>query len=207
MVSKSLEEMMKYDIAAIDHKTSEIDEYDSSILRRIIRHQQLEIINSVFKSIKPQQIVEIGCGAGWFLRRVGIKRMKFVGIDISYRLMERGRSESNNISFVQSDAHNLPFKKGSFELAVGIGVLHHLNDNAVLEMSRVASVVLFMEPNILNFLHSMGRKFFPMKTHTSGEKQYLPSHFKRLFLNAGFNIIRFEYRFPFSFLIGRALKY
>ena len=77
------------------------------------------------------------------------------------------------------------------------------------EIGRVSfnkSKFLFMEPNLLNPLSAFGRRFFPMETHTKGEKGFTPRYLRIVFNLAGFTVERYLILFFFAFPIARLFK-
>jgi SAM-dependent methyltransferase len=206
-VQRISDELRKYNAAAVSSDGLEIDDYESSVLLGVIRRREMDFVAQTLSRLEPKHILEIGCGPGWFMKKIGVMGKRIVGVDISYNLMRRGKANVSNLNFVQCDAHNLPFQDASFDIVVGFGILHHLDDKIVPHLGKkTRSGVLFIEPSRWNILHHLGRKLFPMETHTQGEKQYLPHNFRSLFTTAGFQIAGFTYSLHFSFLIARILK-
>ena len=107
--------------------------------------------------IKPtDQILEIGCGTGYFTKEI-IKTGAFVtAIDISPELLNIAKEElkNNNIEFVIENAYEMRFEHNRFDSIVGSSVLHHLEiEKAIKEMFRVlkpGGTIFFTEPNMMN---------------------------------------------------------
>lgn len=175
------DEVDKYDHAAVDEESLEIDVFDSDILSRVIRERELRIVTSVTRQLKPSLTLDVGCGSGWLTTFLAEAGLEVVGIDVSKELVKIGKESSIRSEFLVCDAHRLPFKDKTFDFIVGMGVLHHLHHSSIAEISRVCrSDVLFMEPNKINFLSYIGRRFFPMEIHTIGEEPFLQWHLKTL---------------------------
>lgn len=72
---------------------------------------------------------------------------------------------AKNLLFVVADAHNLPFKKTSFDVVYGMGVLHHLDNSiAAKEIHRVVrekGFCLFSEPLGYNPIINLYRRLTP----------------------------------------------
>ena len=85
-------------------------------------------------------ILEIGCGTGVItgeLARSGSARV--VGLDLNTRMLTFARQRGDDVSYVQADAHTLPFPDASFDVIVCHYLLLWLTDPArgVREMARV----------------------------------------------------------------------
>jgi SAM-dependent methyltransferase len=76
-----------------------------------------------------KRVLDAGCGLGGFIeysRRCGAGQV--VGVDLSEAIDAAGRRLGEGAELVQADMYHLPFRRGSFDLAYSIGVLHHLPD-------------------------------------------------------------------------------
>lgn len=74
--------------------------------------------------------VDVGCGVGRHLYWAHEFGAEMVGVDLT-ESVEQARNntkESPRCHFVQADIYHLPFKKGVFDFAYSIGVLHFLPD-------------------------------------------------------------------------------
>lgn len=75
-----------------------------------------------------ESVLDIGCGAGDFVRLISKKCIKAKGIDISPIMISVAKSRSekyNNIEYEIGDALLESFPKESFDVVVSIAVLHH----------------------------------------------------------------------------------
>lgn len=86
-----------------------------------------------------QRALEIGCGSGYTACLVAGKGMFVVAMDIDANMLERAksravkRSVAENVSFIQADAHNLPFKEGMFDAGLAESVLAYCDAGRVCE--------------------------------------------------------------------------
>jgi SAM-dependent methyltransferase len=108
-------------------------------------------------SVKNKQILEYGCGQGDFSFWLLQHGATVFGIDISEFNIEQCKKKAETCkidpatySFAAMDAHKLTFGDNSFDLAVGNGILHHLDlPLAMAEINRVlkpGAKALFQEP-------------------------------------------------------------
>jgi len=206
---KIIDETEKYGVVDVD-EAGEIDVYERSFLWSVIRRKELAIILENVISCKPMLILDYGCGAGWlsaFLKRNGFE---VVGIDISVNLLRKAKRTCHEAEFIVCDAEEMPFKDVAVDFVVGAAILHHLNlERSCKEIKRVVknkSKFVFLEPNSLNPLSAIGRKFFPTEAHTKGEKQFVPSYLKAVLSNVGFTLERCFTLFFTSFPLARLFK-
>lgn len=98
------------------------------------------IIELLGRTESDENILEVGCGAGNVLKRVGAGRM--FGVDISYRMIKKSKVklQGRNVKFVGCYGESLPFKDNSFDKIICTEVLEHvLNPRLILgEIKRVA---------------------------------------------------------------------
>jgi ubiquinone/menaquinone biosynthesis C-methylase UbiE len=94
--------------------------------------------------IKPgHDLLEIGCGSGPVSNHISKKYMaKVVGTDVDEDQITLARNNSKdlkNVTFMVSDATDLPFKNKSFDIVLSINVLHHISNwmDALKEINRV----------------------------------------------------------------------
>jgi len=107
--------------------------------------------------ITPQmQVLEIGCGTGYFTRELAKTGAKIIAIDISPDLIAKAREEikQSNVFFSVQNAYASVFQNDEFDYIAGSSVLHHLNlPKALSEINRIlkpGGKFFFTEPNMLN---------------------------------------------------------
>jgi len=138
------------------------------------------------------KILDIGCGTGAFLSdiRKKIKNIKCYGIDISKDAISLNKDK--NISLLQADMENLPYKNNSFSAIFSLGTVEHSpNTEKILkEVYRVLKPggrVLITVPNKISFFHiTKNIKMLFGKWDLGYEKSFSPRHFRKLLENAGF---------------------
>ena len=99
--------------------------------------------------------LDLGCGSGWLSQELARRGAVVCGLDLSRGLLTLAlksieRSVKQKVSFIEGDAHWLPFGDATFDLVVGSGILHHLYvETAYAEVARVLkpqSYAFFVEP-------------------------------------------------------------
>lgn len=93
---------------------------------------------SILLKYSGENVLDVGCGIGQHLAALGPKPLK-VGVDISLGALKRAQVRSDQVLPIQADAYRLPFPSSSFDTALSIDVIEHLEHPADLlrEMSRI----------------------------------------------------------------------
>jgi ubiquinone/menaquinone biosynthesis C-methylase UbiE len=85
------------------------------------------------------RVIDVGCGIGSFSALLAARSLDVVGADVSEKNVELVRRRYPQIEAVRADAQALPFEDGSFDGAVCMEVLEHVEDDreALGELRRV----------------------------------------------------------------------
>lgn len=204
------DEIDVYDKAKVSVSTGEIEDYDAVVLTNIIRRREIDLVYSELQALKPKRILDFCCGAGWLSKDLASHNYEVIGMDISCVLLKSARRVTPMVAFVVADGMNLPFKEGAFDVVISVAALHHVDVRRSLrEVRRVLKnpcTLMLMEPNTLNPLSAIGRKLFPMETHTSGEEPFTPNQLKAYLRLQGFRVKSVKCLFFFSFPLARVLR-
>ena len=86
-----------------------------------------------------RKLLDVGCGAGRFLKVATEKGLKTYGIDISSYAIRMARKATPLSNICVGLATSLPWEDGSFDYVTSLGVLEHLQSvgKAVREIARV----------------------------------------------------------------------
>jgi SAM-dependent methyltransferase len=103
-------------------------------------------ISAVLGALAPQSILDAGCGEGELLRRGVLGSASSVSLDCSPQALAEIRSHTSGAKPVCGSVLALPFPQASFDAAVCLEVLEHLDDPAaavkeLLRVSRLAVVL------------------------------------------------------------------
>lgn len=113
------------------------------------------ILSQLFEA-RVKNVLEIGCGRGFYLKALKEIRpkMEITGIDLNEEYLQRAKKYINNneIKIIKGDVTKLKFKKNSFESVIASEVLEHIKrDDVVLkEVERVlkpGGIVMISVPN------------------------------------------------------------
>jgi 2-polyprenyl-3-methyl-5-hydroxy-6-metoxy-1,4-benzoquinol methylase len=105
--------------------------------------------------------LDVGCGQGWYIGEMTQRGFNMTGLDLSIQQVEQARGYLSGKGMAGglcvADMTALPFRKGAFEFAFGINVMHHLGD---LE-ARVAAfeeVLRVLQPEGIFFLQEINTR-------------------------------------------------
>jgi SAM-dependent methyltransferase len=116
--------------------------------------RRVEILSKHLRA--GMNVLELGCGTGFFTRELARSGADIVAIDVSPELLEIARANRSapNVRYEIQNAHELSYPNAIFDSVVGSAVLHHLEIGAALrEIYRVlrpGGTIYFIEPNMLN---------------------------------------------------------
>ncbi|MDY6774824.1 MAG: methyltransferase domain-containing protein [Halobacteria archaeon] len=85
------------------------------------------------------EVADIGCGTGFFTRRVADEVSEVYGIDVERQILEyyAERGVSENVSLIESEVGSLALKDGCLDSAFSITVLHEFYaEEAFEEIAR-----------------------------------------------------------------------
>lgn len=109
-------------------KSGNLAKYESkNLIKRYFVNSFLKEIEGIVKEIRAKKILDVGCGEGKVIKRVGNGKIKFVGIDISREAVEKARKENRGEKFLVGDIFEADrLVKGDFDLVMCLEVLEHL---------------------------------------------------------------------------------
>jgi SAM-dependent methyltransferase len=118
-------------------------------------------------------VLDVGCGAGAFLRLVAKRGARPFGVDASEALIELARHRLPDANLLVGDMEALPYEDGTFDLVTGFNSFFFANDIVVAlrEAGRVAKpgapVVIQVwgphERNDLETMKEIARPFLPRR--------------------------------------------
>lgn len=114
------------------------------------REQKDPVLGRVI-SVKPKNVLDVGCGCGSSTAKLSPFCGKITAIDFSSELIDRCKRENqkSNITYLCMDGRDIRYPDKSFDLVVEQYVLHHVLEweKVLDEMARVSSKhILILEP-------------------------------------------------------------
>jgi len=113
---------------------------DSNPVVRFVIRRFFGRLRSLVQELQPQSLLDAGCGEGELFRRAIIgPEVTPVCLDLKTDSLLDLRAEVNPVRLVCGSVQALPFPAGSFDVAVCLEVLEHLEEPAVAvrELARV----------------------------------------------------------------------
>jgi len=111
---------------------------EAGLARRLAR---FEALLPSLELRSPAAVLDLGCGAGTYTRRLARWGYRAVGIDYSLPTLDRARQAdpAGLARYAAADGYRLPFRDGAFDLVVVIGVLQAVSrpEAIVAEAARV----------------------------------------------------------------------
>ena len=184
-----------------DNLRSDIKKYYS--INRISLKKYYDKISNICKGKK---ILEYGCGMGNNIKTFNDFGASVTGIDISIEGINKAKEKNSQNKVTANcfvmDAENTDFENNSFDIIVGMGIIHHLELQKIYaETSRLLMEnghAVFMEPLGHNPLINLYRKMTP-NIRTKDEHPLKRKDLK--LLKKYFNTIDIQY-FSFMTLIA-----
>jgi len=108
-----------------------------------------ELLNKI-KELKPESVLEVGCGSGSNLALIQKKlpNVKISGIDINKTAIANAVKHLGNIQLVVGNADSLPFKDNSFDVVITDATLLYISPEKIEkvrdELLRVAKRAIIM---------------------------------------------------------------
>ena len=152
------------------------------------------------------QVLELGCGTGYFTRELARSGADIVAIDVSPELLAIARADCSapNIRYEIQNACVMSYGDAVFDSVVGSSVLHHFEiKKALHEIYRVlksGGTIYFTEPNMLNPQIAIQKNVSWVKRKlgdSPDETAFFRWPLRRLLKETGFRSIQID---PFDFL-------
>jgi ubiquinone/menaquinone biosynthesis C-methylase UbiE len=98
-----------------------------------------------------EELLDIGCGTGFFLAELVEKHPRAIGFDISHAMLKVSEQYVPGARVVTGDAERMPFADESFDVVFCKGSLHHMRDHVGFlsdcrRLLRADGVLIMSEP-------------------------------------------------------------
>jgi SAM-dependent methyltransferase len=171
----------------------------------------LKSIWDIINYVKPENILDIGCGEGFVIRQLIKNDNKYSvrGVDCNMKYLNMARQLNPDTEFILGNIYNLPFLDRTFDLLICLETLEHLKnvDKALFELRRVTSryclVSVPYEPcfTICRFLGGKNMSNFgrhPEHVHCFNKRKICET------VSAYFNIKKISISFPWVIVLAEA---
>jgi len=103
--------------------------------------RRAKVIIENIGNINSKQVLEVGCGRGFYLKTlISIcPKAKITGIEINQKYVDNAKSNIKGVRVMKADAHHLPFANNTFDRIIASEILEHVDDDkkVLSEMFRV----------------------------------------------------------------------
>ena len=82
-------------------------------------------LEEIIKTNNYQNILEVGCGTGFWINRISKDGRNIFGCDLSTGMLKEADNSKNNCSLFCANANQLPIKTQKFDLIYCVNALHH----------------------------------------------------------------------------------
>lgn len=160
-----------------------------------------EALSAITAVQSGSKVLEVGCGAGQFIRAVKTLRpdLQCYGTDISRRALEIARNDGGEVTYDLQTGGQLPYDDGTFSAVLIFDVLEHVNEPAefLREINRVlipGGIVYAFVPcegdilSVWNWLGRMGVLSGLTKKHAGHIVKFSRRDLKKLFEEVGFKV-------------------
>jgi len=166
----------------------------------VLANKRLSDITREMVELRDRCVIDVGAGDGTYTYEMfaTCKPAVMVGVDAAANAIDTATRKyadaQPGLRFERHDVYSMPFRSGSFDVAIVRGLLHHLDDapKALKEISRLATDVFVIEPNgyspILKLIERASRYH---REH--GEKSYSPSRIRHWIRELGGTIEREQF--------------
>jgi 2-polyprenyl-3-methyl-5-hydroxy-6-metoxy-1,4-benzoquinol methylase len=163
-----------------------------------------EIRAWALKELKPNKVLDAGCGSGWISVQLAKNGYSVVSIDLSKKnvkcVKELAKAEKVELSPIRASFTHLPIKSGYFDSMVSLHVVEHIKqiELAFLELKRTlipGGKLCIVTPNGYGLV-SIIQDFLLTNLHiikpVGHVQKYTPDIIMNLFSSANFKILNFR---------------
>jgi len=133
----------------------------SGFVVRYTEEKRIQAIVNLVGAEPGDRILEVGCGAGHILNRIGAGELH--GVDLSDFMLQKAQARlAGRVKLRKANAENLPFEPGSFGKVICSEVLEHVPEprKVLAEIARVLApggIAVVSVPNepLINGLKSL----------------------------------------------------
>lgn len=159
---------------------------------------------AIFDLLKPQkgeEILDLGCGVGYFSTKISDMVSKCYGVDIDLKSISWARQNSP-CSFIQGTAGRVPLKKESIDKVLFTDVIEHLEDD-LTPLNEIARILKYQGEVVVTTASTEGvfagsplNRLFHDKSGTPEYHYrlgYETANLKQLLNDSGFEVTDIRY--------------
>lgn len=165
---------------------------------------------ALFNSSEGDNLLEVGCGEGYFLRLMSEWRpgVRCFGVDLSEGLFSHEVRCLPKVGFSTQTAYRLGFPNNSFDLVIAAEVLEHLEtpERALQEIQRVSRKYVFLSVPREPLWRAMNMARFTYVTHLGNTPGHLQHWSSREFVglvSKYFEVVEVKKPIPWTIVMAR----
>ncbi|MCH7690761.1 MAG: class I SAM-dependent methyltransferase [candidate division Zixibacteria bacterium] len=113
---------MKNRKTIVDYYRARAPEYEQIYYRDVPKRRQeiADHFEFVEKLAAGKSVLELACGSGYWTQAAAKNAKEVIATDIAPEMIKEAQNKKYNspVTFINSDIHNLPFKKAEFDLII-----------------------------------------------------------------------------------------
>ena len=119
---------------------AEYDAWYDTPRGRWIGETELALLQRLLNGKPGDSILDVGCGTGWFTRRLTTAGLTTTGLDPNPEWLAFARAQGGGERYIEGNALSLPFADASFDLVVSVTALCFVADwpRALSQIVRIA---------------------------------------------------------------------
>ena len=192
------------------------DEFAGVFDKKMNKYDLFKRIGIVFDELLPEnlqgiQLLDAGCGTGWFSREAVKRHASVVSLDVGCALLQQVEKKCASKK-VAGDVLTLPFKNNSFDAVISTEVIEHTVDpqKAIVEMYRVLKpdgLLVLTTPNRTWYFSVCVANFLGLRPYEGYENWVSWARLRNWFVERGFIIEAMKgfHVFPFIFPLSYPL--
>lgn len=103
---------------------------------------RLELCFSMLPPLKGKNVIELGCGPGYYGDRIIHNGARWTGVDLSEKMLALCRENTGSSRLIRADVRALPFTHNCVAVILCIGVLSYLSKSEIFSLfSQVHNVL------------------------------------------------------------------
>ncbi len=137
----------------------------------------IDRISKYFESMDVHDVLDLGCGPGFYALMFGSRGLNVVGVDYSDKMIEQARQNAKDrgveATFIKSDAQNLDLPDSSFDLVVSRDMFWCLENpekaySEILRVLRSGGMAIVSDGNY--YLHLYDNRYAEMRKRMTSMK-------------------------------------
>ena len=77
-----------------------------------IGNAEFALLNNLLQPAAHQNLLDVGCGTGYFSHRFNDGGLQVTGIDLDIAMLQYAKSKNKKVRYIQANAYKLPFDNG-----------------------------------------------------------------------------------------------